>query len=92
MYLYMYLYVHIYMYIYVCIFDYLYTYYTYLYTPPSGLLSQAYDLSSKLILKFAEVDITVGFLMQVIYVYVLCIHVLYLYIYEHPIKIAIVRY
>jgi vacuole morphology and inheritance protein 14 len=33
------------------------------------LLSQAYELSSKLILKFAEVDITVGFLMQVINVY-----------------------
>ena len=29
------------------------------------LLSQAYDLSAKLILKFAEVDITVGFLMQI---------------------------
>jgi vacuole morphology and inheritance protein 14 len=29
------------------------------------LLAQAYDLSSKLILKFAEVDVTVGFLMQI---------------------------
>lgn len=29
------------------------------------LLAQAYDLSSDLILKFAEVDVTVGFLMQV---------------------------
>mmetsp|Transcript_10694 Transcript_10694/g.18001 ORF Transcript_10694/g.18001 Transcript_10694/m.18001 type:complete len:722 (+) Transcript_10694:74-2239(+) len=29
------------------------------------LLAQAYELSSKLILKFAEVDITVGFLMQI---------------------------
>jgi vacuole morphology and inheritance protein 14 len=28
-------------------------------------LSQAYDLSSNLILKFAEVDVTVGFLMQI---------------------------
>ncbi len=29
------------------------------------LLAQAYDLSSQLILKFAEVDVTVGFLMQI---------------------------
>lgn len=29
------------------------------------LLAQCYDLSSKLILKFAEVDVTVGFLMQI---------------------------
>jgi vacuole morphology and inheritance protein 14 len=29
------------------------------------LLSQAYDLSSKLILKFADVDVTVGFLLQI---------------------------
>jgi len=29
------------------------------------LLAQAYDLSSRLILKFAETDVTVGFLMQV---------------------------
>ena len=29
------------------------------------LLSQAYNLSSKLILRFAEVDVTVGFLMQI---------------------------
>jgi len=29
------------------------------------LLAQSYDLSAKLILKFAEVDVTVGFLMQV---------------------------
>lgn len=29
------------------------------------LLAQAYDLSSKLVLKFAEVDVTVGFLMQI---------------------------
>jgi vacuole morphology and inheritance protein 14 len=29
------------------------------------LLAETYDLSSKLILKFAEVDVTVGFLMQV---------------------------
>jgi len=29
------------------------------------LIGEAYDLSSKLILKFAEVDVTVGFLMQV---------------------------